>query len=299
MRRWLTRLPAILGSMAVGLLTLALPRTNPIELFLLDARFAIAGAVAPAGDESADIAIVLMDEASETALGVPYGSRWRQFYPKLLSVLDEAGASLVVFDAEFQGEENDLDPGLAAAMRASGNVIAGLSQSGLTSPAVRAALLDAGVLTIHAYGGVPREVISGSPAEGREALAACIVRHFGGSSPQGLRFWIDFRRPPRFFPTFSFNDVLRAAEGRIADANRTPLSLFHGRIVLVGRDIPGGDQFALPAAPGRRPRSCAASRASTPPRPPPASRGGGRHRRRGRCPPSRKATARRSGAPSC
>lgn len=252
MRRWLTRALVALGSAAAGLLTLALPRTNPLELALLDARFAVAAAVAPAAERSTQIAIVLMDEASEAALGVPYGSRWRAFHPGLLSVLKDAGASLVVFDAEFVGEEPDLDPALATALRASGNAIAGVVKEGATSPAVRAALLDTGSLAIREYGGVPREVVSGSPAEGREALSACAVRHFRGAEPADLRFWIDFRSPPRYFPTFSYVDVLRAAEGRVADADRTPLSLFQGRIVLVGRDIPGGDRFSLPPAPGRQ-----------------------------------------------
>ncbi len=251
MRRWLTQVPVFLGSAAAGILLLILPRTNPIERFSLDARFAITAAVAPSGEQSADIAIVLMDEASEAALGVPYGSRWRKFHPTLLSVLDEAGAALVAFDSEFLGEEPDLDPEFAAALKASGNVIAGVSQSGAMPTAVRASLLDVGSLSIREYGGVPREVISGSPTEGREALAACIVRHFGGSESADLRFWIDFRRPPRFFPAFSYYDILRATEGRIADADRTPLSLFQGRIVLVGRNIPGGDQFPLPSSPGR------------------------------------------------
>lgn len=251
MRGWLTRVPVVLGSAAAGLLLLVLPRTNPIELSLLDTRFAIAAAVASPGERSGDIAIVLMDEASEAALSVPYGSRWRKFHPDLLSVLDGAGASLVVFDAEFMGEEPDLDPDFAAALQASGNVIAGISQGGAMPPAVRAALLDVGSLTIREYGGVPREVIPGSPDEGTEALSACVVRHCNGTKPADPRFWIDFRHPPKYFPTFSYIDILRAAEGRISDADRTPLSLCQGRIVLIGRDIPGGDRFKLPSAPGR------------------------------------------------
>jgi class 3 adenylate cyclase len=228
-----------------------LPRTNPIERFSLDARFAIAAAAANPGERSADIALVLMDEATETALTVPYGSRWRKFYPQLLSILKEAGASLVAFDVEFPGAEPDLDVGFAAALSASGNVIAGESRNAPAIPEIRSALLDAGSLAIRSYGGVPREVISGSAADGTEAFSSCIVRHFTGRAPAISRFWIDFRRPPPFFPAFSFIDVLRAADGRIADADRTPLSVFQGRIVLLGRDIPGGDQFPLPSTPGR------------------------------------------------
>jgi class 3 adenylate cyclase/CHASE2 domain-containing sensor protein len=250
-RRWLTQLPVFLGSAAAGLLLLALPRANPIERFALDARFAIAAAAAPPMERSADIAIVLMDEATETALGVPYGSRWRAFHPALLSILKEAGAALVVFDVEFPGEEPDLDADFAAAVRTSGNVIAGESRGGSTIPGIRAALLDVGSLAIREYGGAPREVISGSPDDGSETLSVCIVRHFRGGGPAAPRFWIDYRLPPRFFPTFSYLDVLRAADGRIADADRTPLSLFRGRIVLLGRDIPGGDRFPLPSSPGR------------------------------------------------
>jgi class 3 adenylate cyclase len=250
-RRWLTQLPVLLGSAAVGLLLLALPSTNPIERFSLDARFAIAASAANPGERSADIALVLMDEATETALAVPYGSRWRKFYPQLLSVLSEAGAALVAFDVEFPGAEPDLDEAFEAALSASGNVIAGESRTAPAIPGIRAALLDAGSLAIRSYGGVPREVIPGSAADGTEAFSSCIVRHFTGEAPAMSRFWIDFRRPPRFFPTFSFIDVLRASEGRIADADRTPLSVFQGRIVLLGRDIPGGDQFPLPSTPGR------------------------------------------------
>jgi class 3 adenylate cyclase/CHASE2 domain-containing sensor protein len=250
-RRWVTVLPALLGSLVGGLLPLALARTNPVELFFLDARFVVAAAAASAGERSSDVAIVLMDEDSESSLGVPYGSRWRKFHPRLLAVLREAGASVVAFDAEFQGDEPELDTDLAEALRASGNVIAGESRGGSTTPAIRAALQDVGWLGIREYGSVPREVVPAPSDAGVEVLSSTVVRHFTGSADAPSRFWIDYRHPAAYFPAFSYVDLLDAADGRIADDDHTPLSLLQGKIVLVGRDIPGGDQFVLPSAPGR------------------------------------------------
>jgi class 3 adenylate cyclase/CHASE2 domain-containing sensor protein len=247
----LSVLPALAGSLVAGLLLLLPPRTNPVELFLLDARFVVASAVAPAGERSSDVALVLMDEDSEASLGVPYGSRWRAFHPRLLSVLREAGVSIVVFDAEFSGAESGLDAEFVVALQASGPVIAGESRVGSTIPGIRAALAAIGWLEVHEYGSVPREVVSSPQDTGIEALAVVVARRFPGSREVPPRFWIDYRRPPSFFPTFSYIDVLNSAEGRIADEGRTPLSLLQGKIVLLGRDIPGGDQFVLPPAPGR------------------------------------------------
>jgi class 3 adenylate cyclase/CHASE2 domain-containing sensor protein len=247
----LATLATAFGTLAVGLLLLALPRTNLLERFLLDARFAIAAAIVPAGARSGEVALVLMDEASETALGVPYGSRWRAFHPRLLSVLGDAGAKLVVFDTVFFGEEPEFDAAFAAALRTSGNVIAGEAPGSRTTPAIRSAMLDIGWLGIGEYGSVPREVAPGPPDAGMDPLSSTVVRHFTGSSGSPSRFWIDYRHPAAYFPAFSYVDLLNAADGRIADDDHTPLSLLQGKIVLVGRDIPGGDEFTLPSAPGR------------------------------------------------
>lgn len=251
-RGLLSALPALAGSFAAGLLVLMLPRTNPVELFLLDARFVVASAVAPAGERSSEVALVLMDEDSEVSLGVPYGSRWRAFHPRLLSVLREAGASIVAFDAEFSAAESGLDADFVAALRTSAVVIAGESRVGSTIPGIRAALADVGWLGVHEYGSVPREVVARPTDTGGEALSVAVVRRVRGSPAAPPRFWIDYRRPPSYFPAFSYIDVLNAADGRIADRDRTPLSLLQGKIVLVGRDIPGADQLVLPSAPGRR-----------------------------------------------
>jgi hypothetical protein len=67
-RGWATTVPTLLGSFVVGLLALALPRTNPVELFFLDAQFVVAprwrrGAIS-------DVAIVLMD-GQRASLSVP------------------------------------------------------------------------------------------------------------------------------------------------------------------------------------------------------------------------------------
>jgi len=225
MRRWLTRLPAILGSAAIGLLLLVLPRTNPIELFLLDARFVIAAAVATPGELSGDIAIIRMDERSEAALGVPYGSRWRKFHPQLLSVLDGAGTSLVVFDSEFMGEEPDLDPGFAEALKASGRVIAGVSRGGATPPrggrsAGHRLAVDPRVRRGAAGGdhrfarrgnGVPRG-LRRAPLQSSRAEAGPVLDRLPPSSP--------------VFPRVLLHRRAARVGGRIADADRTPLSLF-------------------------------------------------------------------------
>jgi adenylate cyclase len=61
-------------------------------------------------------------------------------------------------------------------------------------------------------------------------------------------FWINFRWPPDHFFSFSYADVLRSADGRIANAERTALSVFADRIVMVGLDdrTSQADRFAFP-----------------------------------------------------
>ncbi|MEI6875818.1 MAG: hypothetical protein WCL50_11900, partial [Spirochaetota bacterium] len=59
--------------------------TNVVEFFLSDLRLATASAFGPAGEVSDKIAVILMDRASEEKLGIPVGSAWRRFHPRLVA----------------------------------------------------------------------------------------------------------------------------------------------------------------------------------------------------------------------
>ncbi len=69
----------------------------------------------------------------------------------------------------------------------------------------------------------------------------------------GAGFWINYREPPGYFPSFSFVDVMNAQGGRLADAAQTPLSVLTGRIVFIGLDdtTSKSDRFRFPNTWGR------------------------------------------------
>jgi class 3 adenylate cyclase/CHASE2 domain-containing sensor protein len=230
---------------------------NFLERALVDLRFFIISSFHVRPTVSDRVAVVAMDNRSEEVLKVHYGTRWRQFHPVLIRTLNAAGASLVVFDATFLDEEPSWDPALAEAVRAAGNVIAGEDEPGSTVPALRSAFRAVGDLRWKAMGGIPRYLRVSAQAAALRPLSLVAAEQdaaLRGGAPPDPRFrrppgfWINFRWEPDHFFSFSYADVLRASDGRIADSGRTALSVFADRIVLVGLDdrTSQADRFAFP-----------------------------------------------------
>ena len=234
---------------------------NFLERLFIDLRFFIAASLRPQESVSDQIALVTMDPASEDILKVPQGTRWRQFHPALMEKLGEAGASLVVFDAKFIDSEKDLDPGLARAFVRAGNVIAGEDIPNTTVEALRPAFLALGDLRMKSIGGIPRFVSVTAPTGAAlKPLSMVAAEEYGRRTGTPLSnkgvlrspgFWINFGEKPGYFPSFSYAAVLRARAGRIANEEKTPLSVFSKRIVFIGLDDPSsGDQYRFPNSMG-------------------------------------------------
>jgi adenylate cyclase len=237
---------------------------NFLERYLVDLRFFISAHARAQESISDRVAVVLMDPGSETRLAVPYGTKWRQFHADLIRSLNEAGASLVVFDALFFDQDPVRDPPLAAAIRAAGNVISGEDGVVMTAPSLRSSFLAIGDLRIPQVGGTPRFLRSVTNAQGLLPLSVLAVRENGRRSgaavpppPNGARTWIDFRQPQSYFPAFSYADVLQPRDGRVSDlssGSAMPMSVFSGRIVFIGRDEADPsrtDRFPFPNTLGR------------------------------------------------
>jgi adenylate cyclase len=240
---------------------------NFLERWFIDIRFFIVSHMRAPDAVSDRIAVILMDQASEKALGEPFGIRWRRFYPDLAATLGREGATLVVFDAMFYERDRDRDPALIAAFRQAGNVIAAEDGTLATEPGIRASLIGVGNIRIPPLGGEPRRILSpshDSPAPKPLSLVAATEysRRAGEAEPASAfrsqaGFWIDYRNSPEYFPCFSFANVLAPRDGRVADVLNGiayPTSVFSGRIVFVGRDegeSSRNDRFAFPNSLGR------------------------------------------------
>jgi class 3 adenylate cyclase/CHASE2 domain-containing sensor protein len=240
---------------------------NFLERWFIDIRFFIISHMRAHDAVSDRVAVILMDTASEKSLGVPYGIRWRQFYPDLTAALGRAGASLVVFDAMFYERDPERDPALTSAFSRAGNVIAAEDGSLATEKSIRASLIGVGSIRIPPLGGEPRRIVpTGNDAAAPQPLslvaAAEYARRTRTAEPAAVfrsrsGFWIDYRDSPEYFPCFSLSNVLRPSEGRVSDVFtgiNYPASVFSGRIVFVGRDegeSSRNDRFAFPNSLGR------------------------------------------------
>lgn len=246
---------ALLLLAGLGLGALVFGGENFLERFFIDLRFFIVSSRNAQETASNQIAVIRIDLRSETALALPFGPKWRSQYPGLLRKLNEAGATLIVFDSMFLDQEPRWDPPLAAALAGAGNVMAGEDGSRPTQAALRGSFLALGNLNIKPLGGKPRFVRAAAPGTlpplsvraveeyAKRAAAAAAVR---GKSTGG--FWINYGEPPGYFPSFSFTDVMHAEDGRLGDTARTPMSVFTDRIVFIGLDdtTSKSDRFTFP-----------------------------------------------------
>ena len=242
---------------------LIVERTTFLELFFTDAKFYVSSIIDQTEERSENIVLILMDTYSERSLKVPAGSKWRQFHPQLIDILKRSGASLIVFDMEFFGEEEQWDAQLVEGFTEAGNVIAGESYQYENIPIVRESLLDIGSLLLKAYRNIPRwvnivpgekeipalsVVVSRTYLDRKEELdtstflPAVLMEEEGDSAG----FWINFKKKIDYFPVFSYVDVYSSGHDRINDHNKTPLSIFKNKIVLIGLNIAMTDRYAFP-----------------------------------------------------
>ena len=228
-----------------------------LERLFIDLRFFMVSSLHVQDTQSDRVVIVTMDNRSEDVLKVRFGSKWRQFHPGLIEKLNEAGAALIVFDSKFLDDEKQWDPGFAHGLRRAGNVVAGEDEPFSTTPALREAFLAIGDLRWKALGKVPRFVqLSGDPSAMEPLSVAAVEEHARKTGHQGPDsrfrrapgFWIDFRREPDYFFSFSYADVYLAAEGRMQNPERTAMSVFKDKIVLIGLDdrTSQADRFVFP-----------------------------------------------------
>lgn len=248
---------AVIGMLAA--LILSGPAVSQLEYRLTDLRFAVRRAVRSNTDYP--VAVLLIDRDTERAVGRPYDSSWRSEYPALIQTLGEAGAVALVFDAVFVSAEPELDAALLPAFGGPLPVVAGVTSD--TRPASTLADADwlLGSLEVLAIDSVPRRTLpvrlTPAAADANTvvppiSVIAADLYHGDPDGPATDGFLIDYGYELERIPTFNVADVLGADEQRLADDRRTPLSVFDGRIVLMGTDLPGVDRYPIPGSGGER-----------------------------------------------
>ena len=247
-----------------------------VELFSFrsDMRFhdlitTVASEVSDRSEQSNYSVFVKIDSESTHLLGIQPGSQIREYLPILIETLRMAGATAVVFDLFFIDEEPDLDPAFAEALSKYPITISGAVQNGNQNNAMPTMLVekitDLGLLTVGQIGNIPRyldiEMVTSDTtvvtlpisliaaqyyAKAREIAVSDMFIPQTGNSDKAVRYWIPFRKPISYFPSFSLVHVVQADGERLADDRRTPISIFAGKAVFVGYDLPDRDQYVLP-----------------------------------------------------
>lgn len=215
------------------------------EFFFLDLKFLLAHYNTTGNPVSHEIALILLDDDSRKRLHISSpGSSVREYHSRVVKLLTQAGARVIIFDIEFLTPDKVWDPLFAEECRAAGNVIAVESNGAGIIKTIKESLFTTGNPGIKTFWGVPRQVYH-YPAQRRQpALSVAAALYFLKTQPQKdtekiknissiESFWINYKHPPSFFPVFSYADVLETTHGRIGDTRKTPLSFFTDRIVLI------------------------------------------------------------------
>ena len=229
------------------------------EYAFLDFRFAVNRALG-AAEEPADVAVLLVTLDSEASVGDVYGADWRRYYPEMLARLASVNARAVVWDATFVAEMPELDGDLAAAFTRL-PVVAAEGSEERSNPILRPDLAAIGWKQFVVVQGLPRRTVAEAPLPPLGAAAARVAVNPGaGGEAQGggdhldgsESLWLDFSFDPTSVPTFDIADIIQGSDERLANENRTPLSVFADRVVFIGTDLPGGDRYPIPGSGGRR-----------------------------------------------
>jgi adenylate cyclase len=240
--------PMLIGIGLAALVFLAYQQgwLSVLELRTLDARFRLRGSIAP----QLPIVIVSIDQDSFDELNIPWP--WpRTLHAELIRALAASQAKLIAVDILFTEPKADAaeDAALAAAMRASGNVILAAEYTSVPSafgprttmnlpiPLFRQQALGYGPVNLFPdEDGVVRSAPLGLWFQNRlyPAFAYQIYRRAvadAGGAAEGeaalypALYYINFRGPARTFPIVPYYRILR---GEIEPA------VFREKIVLVG-----------------------------------------------------------------
>ncbi|MBN2441324.1 MAG: CHASE2 domain-containing protein, partial [Spirochaetales bacterium] len=229
---------------------------SPLEYFFVDAKLVISTISYQTYDISDYLAIILIDSKSEQDLSIPIeGKGWRKYDPEIITLLEQQGARVIAFDIEFSGESTRWDEILATQYRKSGNIITCEIIEGSTDPRFKDALYRIGNASVKNYFGRPRKVIL-FPENNRQKafsfeVADAYVSRLGQNTAinSGLlkqrvdkavshkEYWINYKYPETYFPVFSYIDLLNAKNGRMGNKEKTPLSVFKNKIVLIAKDF--------------------------------------------------------------
>ena len=241
---------AIATAVLIGASLLAGGPARQGEYALLDLRFAISRIVS-APDPPIPSVIVTISPESEERLGSTFSPEWRQWYPEMIATLNDAGATGIVWDAIFVASNPDADADVASAF-ASAQVIAGEDRVDQNNRVIEQSLLEAGWLSlILSQTGVPRRTPAGTASPPISSVAAGLAYESGltATAPSDQEsLWIDYSFDPSGVPTFQIADLLLAEDQRLGDEFATPLSVFADRLVFIGVDLPGEDQYRVPGS---------------------------------------------------
>ena len=228
-----------------------------LELQAVDARFDVrADRPAPP-----TVAVVAVD--AQTFNDRPL-NRWpfrRRLHARVIDVLKEAGARVIVYDVQFtEPSDPENDALLYDAVKRAGNVVLGTSEIGRNG-STRILGGDENLKAARArpasaqYDLDPNGVIRrmAFQTEGLKTMPVVAYERFSNLSPDPSLFepdgaWIDYAGPPESITTISFSRVLD---------RRFPRGIFRDRIVVVGAAAPslqdvhptstsGSDQMAGP-----------------------------------------------------
>lgn len=232
-----------------------------VEYALLDFQFALTRTlVAP--EPPLEAVRLAISRESEQRLGRPFNDAWREWYPDLVSMLIDAGASALVWDATFVASNSRFDEQLADAFRSIPTIAAedATSRNNRVIAPSLAAVGWKGLIT--SANSVPRRTPDESPLPALGSIVAGLAdpnapltsarsaNNRNRRTINGSGLWLDFSLNPFRVPTVDIASVLLGDGNRLADEFATPISLLSGKVVFVGLDMPGEDRFPMPGSRG-------------------------------------------------
>ncbi len=189
------------------------------------------------------VVVIAIDEASMVQIGqFPIN---RQRYVQALDILTQAEATSVIFDILWV-EATPQDTLLAKAINRHQSVVLPQAWDGtgfplLPQPQLSEAAIGMGhVLKREDADGICRQVmaeINGIPALSIMALQSRALTTEGIKLPTSKTLWVNWAKPSRHIPTYSFSEVLA---GKIAP------SALRNKIVIIGATAAGLDPLTTP-----------------------------------------------------
>jgi len=232
-----------------------------VEYLFLDIKFFLTNGQYPSYDLSEHVVIISIDEYSEQKLGLALeGKGWREHDAALLGTLQSAGAVVFAYDIQYSHEETIWDDSLAAAFREAGKVIICEDTDGITTTKLRNAAYCIAAPDIVTMSGIPRRIFKYSrKTKARTLTFEVLSAYLETQKPAEPAvsselidkldklesFWINYRYPISFFPIFSYADVIDVRDGKLGNVEKTPVSIFKNKIVLIAKDFPK-DKVSLP-----------------------------------------------------